>query len=107
MASGEIFQIITSPEAETDIQTIVKDLIDKYSIASVTSWVNELDRIQKRLAINPYQYQSYFLFVHRVNFRRFPYFIAYAVDSIDQEVEILMVAHQQQDPDRLLRRLNL
>ncbi len=107
MASGSIYRVVTAPEAEADIQSIVSILFDEYSIASVTSWVNELDRIQKRLADNPYHYQSYFLFVHRINFRRFPYFVAYAIDTVNQEVEILMVAHQQQDPDRLTRRLNL
>lgn len=105
--TSDNYLVTATPDAERDIEAIMAHLIDSYSITAVTSWVNEFSRIRQRLADNPYQYQSYFLFVHRVNFRRFPYFVAYAVDSVNQEVEIVMVAHQQQGSDRLVRRLNL
>lgn len=107
MASSNQFRLATTPEADADLDLIVLSLVESSAPSAATSFLNEFNRICERLSDNPSLYQSYFLFVHRVNFRRFPYFVAYVIDSMSREVNIIMVAHQQANPERLARRLNL
>ena len=107
MASDLGFSIRVRQEAESDIESIVANFLEYGNLPALNKWLAELEQIKQRLVVNPFLYQTYEVFLHRANFHKSPYFAAYAIDTVNMEVEILMIAHQQSNPDRLLRRINL
>ncbi len=106
MAGSNPYQVQFTPSAAADVQEIVDELVlNKPRTAFI--WSEELRQVKAYIADNPFLYQEVFLFLRRAPLRRSGYNVFYAIDEVNQVVEIIVLFHQKSDPDRLRGRLNL
>jgi plasmid stabilization system protein ParE len=60
------------------------------------AFIDELERVERFIRLNPLLYPCVQDEIHRANLRRFPYSLFYVVD--DETVSVLSCFHQHRDP---------
>lgn len=65
-------------------------------------FLEELDAIIGRIKLSPQSFPSFGSNIRRAIFNKYPYIIAYEIES-DDVIRILTVRHQKQNPDLGLR----
>jgi plasmid stabilization system protein ParE len=104
--AGNVYQISITLEAEADKDQII-DWYEAQAQGLGERWLTQFEQALYQLAANPLIYQEEVLFVRKVAVRPFRHNVYFVADTNALTVVILAVLHQHQDPDELLRRLNL
>ena len=70
-------------------------------------FLEDFEHISHLLVRNPMMYMRIFWHFRRALMSRFPYAIYYTVHEEAQEIEVIAVIHQNQDPDIIRKKLRL
>nr|MCU0355833.1 type II toxin-antitoxin system RelE/ParE family toxin [Cytophagales bacterium] len=65
----------------------------------------KFDETVAQIRQNPAAYQAEYLHFRRAFMERFPYKIYYAVEDARQQIQVLAVFHQKQNPNLIQKRL--
>ncbi|KAB7731309.1 hypothetical protein F5984_10965 [Rudanella paleaurantiibacter] len=106
MTGDKSFQVLISDSAEADLKSIVAYLATEQP-TKLLPFSDDIRKARAFLTDNPFLYQDYFAFVKRAPLRRSGYNLYYAVDEVNNEVEIIAIFHQKESPQRLRERINL
>lgn len=100
------YTLILSAKANDDIDRATI-YFDSRRLGLGAQFFEEFLEISRLISLNPEMCEEKVLFVRRGIMKRFRFHIFYAVDSINQVIDIIGILHQKQDPDVLLERLNI
>jgi len=71
------------------------------------AFLDDFEHISTLLTTNPFMYMRVFWHFRRALMSRFPYAIYYSINQQAQEIEVVALTNQKQDPDIIRKKLRL